>query len=369
MKHCLFILVFIAALFSFTSITECATYYYDTNLYSWSRSYATHKDVEAQVVGHNTTHGITKNLTYYFDTIGSGTSAKWRIYYIVPDDGSTWVVSGLVYVRENWGDFSGQYHWTNTLEVHSETFNRTHSTSGTYSGPSIKAATDAATAAKNSANSAKSSADAAKSAADTAAARSYYNSNTAGYWSYNSYSKANSANTNAINAKSSADAAKSAADAAKSSADTAAAQAATAAAQATIAATEAATAATKATSAANQTIYNGESAAYWAYIASINTSNDTIAPVINKVEGQNGATCTTGSTFTVVINASDNGPDGNLRYRVNCDGYDSGWVSNNNVTITGLSTGSKTATIKVSDNPSEPDSGNVSQTTYTFFKI
>jgi len=142
--------------------------------------------------------------------------------------------------------------------------------------------------------------------------------------------------------------AKTAADAAKVSADTAA---------------------TKATAAADQTIYNGNSAAYWAYVAYQNTGTDTIAPVITKVEGQNGATCTTGTSFTVVITASDNGPAGNLRYRVTCGGFDSGWTSSNTITITGLSTGAKTATIKVSDNPSSPDNGNVAQTSYTFFKI
>ncbi|WP_157833565.1 hypothetical protein [Desulfotruncus alcoholivorax] len=99
-------------------------------------------------------------------------------------------------------------------------------------------------------------------------------------------------------------------------------------------------------------------------------SNDNTPPDIKKVSGTNGATCTTGSTYTVVISASDNGPASNLRYRVTCDSFDSGWVSSNSINITGLTgAGAKTATIMVSDNPTAPDSGNVAQTSYTFFKI
>ncbi len=121
--------------------------------------------------------------------------------------------------------------------------------------------------------------------------------------------------------------------------------------------------------AVNQTTYSGQSAAYWAYVASVNAGTDTIAPTIKKVQGQNGATCTTSSSFTVVITASDNGPDSNLRYRAICDGFDSGWSSSNTIALTGLTSGPKTATIRVSDNPTTPDNGNVSHESFTFFKI
>ncbi len=319
---------------------------------------------------------------------------------------------------------------------------------------------------KSAASQAKTSADAAKSSADTAAARSYYNNNSSGYWSYNAYLKANSANTNAANAKASADtaanqasiaasnattavdelqnathglaatktklditydkaeaarsqavSATNAAQNAKVSADsavaelrsetyglsatkakldttytkanTAATQAANAASRvwdstegksaATLAkearenASSAVTAANNAKASAdiavNQTTYSGQSAAYWAYVASVNAGTDTIAPTIKKVQGQNGATCTTSSSFTVVITASDNGPDSNLRYRAICDGFDSGWSSSNTIALTGLTSGPKTATIRVSDNPTTPDNGNVSHESFTFFKI
>jgi len=120
----------------------------------------------------------------------------------------------------------------------------------------------------------------------------------------------------------------------------------------------------KATLAAANTTYNNQSAAYWAYMA------QNMAPTITNVQGLNYATCTTGTEFTLIISASDNGPASNLRYRVECNGYDSGWVNNSTLTITGLTTtGAKTATVKVSDNPTSPDNGNISQESLTFFKI
>lgn len=78
---------------------------------------------------------------------------------------------------------------------------------------------------------------------------------------------ANTAATNALNAKTSADAAKTAANAAE-----------------------------------NNTVYNGQSAAYWAYLG----SQDTMPPTIEKIEGLYGATCTTSGIFYVVVTALDN---------------------------------------------------------------
>lgn len=139
--------------------------------------------------------------------------------------------------------------------------------------------------------------------------------------------------------KASADAAKVSADAAKSSADLA----------------------------ASRTLYNGQSAAYWAYQAAQAANTP---PVITKIQGLNGATCTRGVSFTLVVTASDNGPPSNLRYRVVCGSFDSRWLSTNQITIMGLSTpGAKTATVMVSDNPTNPDGGNIAQGSFTFFKI
>ena len=107
----------------------------------------------------------------------------------------------------------------------------------------------------------------------------------------------------------------------------------------------------------NNTTYNSQSAAYWAYQAAQNAT-----PTISKVQGQNGATCTTGSTFTVVISAT---PSSGASYRVTCGSFDSGWVSNNTITINrGIVSGANTATVQVKN-----AAGTTAQTTFTFFKI
>lgn len=94
-------------------------------------------------------------------------------------------------------------------------------------------------------------------------------------------------------------------------------------------------------------------------------SNDTTPPDIKKVEGLNGATCTTSSNFTLTISASDNGPASNLRYKTG----NGSWGTSNNVTVTPSKTGANTVTVYVSDNPTSPDAGNISHTSFTYFKI
>ncbi len=164
-----------------------------------------------------------------------------------------------------------------------------------------------------------------------------------------------------------ADPAVSAAKAAQSAAEAANAAAQEAKAEAHNSRISADTARSYAEEAKNNTYYQGQSAAYWAYQAAQLANTP---PIITKVQGQNGATCTKGASFTLVVTASDNGPPSNLRYRVTCDSYDSGWSSSNILTVTGLSVpGAKTATVMVSDNPNAPDSGNIAQIAFTFFKI
>ncbi|MCL6557716.1 MAG: hypothetical protein K6U74_02725 [Firmicutes bacterium] len=109
--------------------------------------------------------------------------------------------------------------------------------------------------------------------------------------------------------------------------------------------------------AVNNTSYNSQSAAYWAYLSAQNA-----APVINKVQGQNGATCTSGSSFTVVISAT---PSSGVSYRVTCGTFDSGWTVSNTVTVnSGIVSGANTATVQVKN-----AAGTTAQTTFTFFKI
>ncbi len=275
--------------------------------------------------------------------------------------------------------------WTGVYHPSESEFVALKNTASTASTNSTNAY-NASIAAKNSAIAAKSSADAAHMDAQNASNHTYYNSNTSGYWSYYSYSKANSANLNAASAKNmlnglsnggkslaatydKANSAITAANNAKASSDVAVNELQSSNHGLSRIKSDTSATLTKVTTVVDQTTYNGQSSAYWAYVASVNAGADTIAPSITDIKGEDGATCTTGTSFTVVITASDNGSDNNLRYRAICDGFDSGWVSGNSITITGLSSGAKTATIKVSDNPTSPDSGNISQDSFTFFKI
>jgi hypothetical protein len=121
----------------------------------------------------------------------------------------------------------------------------------------------------------------------------------------------------------------------------------------------ASTAATQATTAASNTTYGGQSAAYWAnQAATAATSN--IIPVISGVIGQNGATCTTGTTFTANVAVS---PGSSIAYTVTgVPGYS---ASGNSITLTGLSSGAYTATITATYTPT----GKSCTYPFTFFKI
>ncbi|MCL6479544.1 MAG: hypothetical protein K6T65_14255 [Peptococcaceae bacterium] len=115
-------------------------------------------------------------------------------------------------------------------------------------------------------------------------------------------------------------------------------------------------AATLAGEAASGSWYNGQSAAYWASVAALNST-----PMINRVQGLNGATCTTGSSFTVVITST---PSTNVQYRVTCGSFDSGWTTNNTITITdGIANGANTITAYVKNAV-----GNTATATLVFFK-
>ncbi|MDI6908019.1 MAG: hypothetical protein QMC81_11120, partial [Thermoanaerobacterales bacterium] len=83
--------------------------------------------------------------------------------------------------------------------------------------------------------------------------------------------------------------------------------------------------------AASRTIYNGQSAAYWAYQASLAAQNP--APTITRVQGLNNATCTTGTTFSVVVQAA-----GATECRAKVDnGAWTGWVPiGSPVMVTGI---------------------------------
>jgi len=91
-------------------------------------------------------------------------------------------------------------------------------------------------------------------------------------------------------------------------------------------------------------------------------------PDIKKVYNPQGATATNTSSYEVKINAT--GIKSNLRYRVICDGFDSGWTDSDTIVINNLTTsGMKIATVLVSNNPLEPDKGAIAEDSIRFFKL
>lgn len=156
-----------------------ATYTYNSNLRAESYANNYYGNAWGYVIGHNTTQGITSNLSYELVKVGGGSNAKWTMNYFVPDDGCTWKVDGRIYTTV-WTTVSDGTDGTYIIPtgVGSDSFSNTHITTGSFTGTSPKTATDAAnlaaTNASNAAtasNNAKSAADAAKISADTAASR------------------------------------------------------------------------------------------------------------------------------------------------------------------------------------------------------
>jgi hypothetical protein len=165
----------------------------------------------------------------------------------------------------------------------------------------------------------------------------------------------NAANTAASNASTAAGNASTAA----TNASTAAANASNAYTAATAAQTAANSANTNASTAASNTTYGGQSAAYWANQAATAAISD-IVPAISNIIGQNGATCTTGTSFVANVAVS---PASSITYTVTgVPGYS---ASGNNITFTGLSSGAYTAVITATYTPT------LKTCTYpfTFFKI
>ncbi|OPY63696.1 MAG: hypothetical protein A4E56_00419 [Pelotomaculum sp. PtaU1.Bin065] len=155
------------------------------------------------------------------------------------------------------------------------------------------------------------------------------------------------------------------------------------------------TAASKAQTTINQTIDGGVSAASWAHqsfdkanaasqdvayikntqipsiLTKIDNINNTIAsdnvpPVIQKVAGKNGATCTTSGIFNIVVSATDNN-SGQLWAQARVD--EGSWTSWFNIPqsfipLTLSAAGSHTITVNVKD-----VSGNISSTSMTAFRI
>ena len=94
----------------------------------------------------------------------------------------------------------------------------------------------------------------------------------------------------------------------------------------------------------------------------VNTMSQAITPIIHSVKGQNGATCTTGTTFIVVTSASNA-----TQYRARLSGGSwTSWGSNNTITVSvGSTTGPKTIEVQARSSPT----GTPASDSITIFKI
>ncbi|NLB88076.1 MAG: fibronectin type III domain-containing protein [Syntrophomonadaceae bacterium] len=115
-----------------------------------------------------------------------------------------------------------------------------------------------------------------------------------------------------------------------------------------------------------ETVLNQVNHSKYGLEALYNKIDLSILPDIRKVSNPKGATVAVNQKFDVKINAT--GIKENLRYRVICGEFDSGWQESNIITITKLyESGVKTATILVSNNPIEPDKGAIAEDEFKFF--
>ncbi|NPV89606.1 MAG: hypothetical protein HPY50_02365 [Firmicutes bacterium] len=236
-------------------------------------------------VGYNKTHGFTMSLPCSVRFSGSGSRPAY-FDYTLPDDGSTWVVTGTWAVCTNYSDGIGAMQPT---YIGYGSFTETKTTTGTFTGVSIQQAVSAAQQAKTSADEAVE-------------------------------------NTNIIID----DLLSESGNLVQDSEGT-----------------------------AIEGIRNLQSTVN---NISNNISNN-IVPNIDSINGVNGATCTTGNEFTLVISAN---PSSDVTYRVQCGSFDSGWVTGNTITITDLSvTGAYQALCQVKHD----SSGMTAQKDFTFFKI
>ncbi|KJS64258.1 MAG: hypothetical protein JL50_21650 [Peptococcaceae bacterium BICA1-7] len=134
------------------TISQAATYSYDTGIIAYEL-FEYNNPLSVQITGFNRTNAVTQALAYSLSTYNAG-GEKWRINYVVPDDGSTWNVTGVItsyYIRQYDGISAGSY---GLLGIGNSTFTATHTTGGTYVGASIGAATTAANTAANNAGAA-----------------------------------------------------------------------------------------------------------------------------------------------------------------------------------------------------------------------
>lgn len=123
----------------------------------------------ATVFGYNSTHGVTRMLKSWITTTGPSYSYI-IVNYEVPDDGSTWYVTGSIVSYITATDYVANTDIRLWDDLGRDQFEAVHTTGGSFSGPSSKTATDAASLASSSASVAASNAATAMNAANAASA-------------------------------------------------------------------------------------------------------------------------------------------------------------------------------------------------------
>lgn len=279
---CVF-LFFIVYMTCVPSISQAATYSYDTGIVAQTNPYW-FDDLSVQIIGFNKTHAITKMLDYNLITYSYSGKSLWRINYVVPDDGSTWDVTGVYIQYQNRQNYTYDDDTSGLKRVYAKTFTATHTTSGTYTGASIGTAVNAANAAKSSADTAASNAATASTAANTASTRAL-----------NAYNSVYNANGNTITAV-------------RDGSGTVLSEARQAKTNASNAGTYASQASTNALNAYNtaQTV-NTKIDSLSTAVTNIqnNIGLDTSPPVV-QIATVSGALATSGNSISAVVNVSDN---------------------------------------------------------------
>lgn len=251
------------------------------------------------IIGYNESQGFAAPVYADVRVLKDGLYYKAYLDYNLPDDGSLWSVIGRAIIGCNsCYDNNGECYLT-TIDC---PFDLSVTTSGSFSGVSVRQAVDAANTAASNASAAKTSADAAKSEATAAK---------------------NAANTAAERVWDSAES-KSAATLAKEARDK-----------------------------ANQALTEIDNVK-----SIVNNIQASVGPQILKITGRNNATCTRTTSFDVVVQAS-----GATEFRVKADaGSWSAWVPmGSSATATGISvSGAHTIYVEVRNASGATASGQMS---------
>ncbi|MCL5058656.1 MAG: hypothetical protein M1130_11845 [Actinobacteria bacterium] len=172
MKKCitLGLLLIILLCFAPSAFAASYTYYLGDCYGNYNRRSYTVSNID--LMGLNKTHGFTQKIIGTVSSTLSSNYYHFTLTYNLPDDGSTWQIVGSV----NMVSYEYSTEGYVAMNFFAMPVNDTKNTSGTFTGVSIKTATDAANAANTAAGQAKISADTASTRALNAY-NSVYNAN------------------------------------------------------------------------------------------------------------------------------------------------------------------------------------------------